>query len=824
MKRILKKNWIFIVMALIFIVCLLKKDVYLPMNIVSDVDSWFELEQGVTLKQTWICEIKEVAEIKVKVKSDNSFAGKMQMSVAEGNSGKILASVDEYIDFEKNMEEEVAFCFPSSFRVVPGKQYVIQFNFIDENDARNNHKIMIEADSNYMGCTIDGEEKDGGAAFEIIYIKNSMLFWIFASFFPFFGISFFFMMLWGKKWEDTIGLSVASGIFIMFVMGLLGRLEQGIFLLYIIAFVSVIAAIILYNYKKKTIKDLFSYGLVFFLIVLIGILINCSGLRLSRWDEFTHWGLAAKDMFYSNDFAKHTGSTVLLKSYPPVSTLIEYFFCYTNKLYSDHMIYVGFQVLSISLLSIGFSVVKEKKQIMPTAFVLIILPLIFFYDVSNSIYADPLLAFAAAYILICYYSAEKSTFNTLRICAGIFVLTLTKDTGVILAGLLSLVMLGDVLYRKWIEKKADWKQIMISMFEIIWTCILFLTWQIYLQIPLKAASNSGTSSGKVSGAIDNSNISADGIIGLLKGEDGGYRYQAIKNYVIKIFSDEIFHFDIFSFSFIDLAIIILLVTVIWGIKKNKEEEGKKIFSFGVLTFITGMIYCIFLLITYLFAFSMSEALLVSSFERYGGSWICGILIALCILLISYIGRRESKYADILLITFTSLLLIVMPIENLLMLNMDTELTDDMVYGMDDLASIVKSGAKETDKVFFICNNSDGYTRYQFRNAVVPLLSENGAFNVYESEESYKKQKQAEIQENMVWRDDVQFVDYETLRNEILKTEYVVIFHVNSAFKESYGELFEAEGTIDDGTVYKVNKEKEQGILEYIGKTGIKEFR
>lgn len=823
MRRILKKNWIFMVIAAIFVVCLLKKDAYLPMNIVSYVDSWFNLEQGMTLEQTWISEIKEVAEIKVKLKADKSFTAKMKMSVLEEETGEVLSSVEECNYFEKDIEKEVTFHFPSSFNVVPGKQYVIQFKFIDEKDTSSSNKLMIEAGSNYMGCTIEGAKQDGGAAFEIIYIKSSILFWIFVSFFPFFAFSFLFMMLWEKKWEDTIGLSVATGIFVMFVMGLTGHLEQGIFLLYILAVISMVVAVLLYNFQNRNIRDLFSDGFIFFGIVLIGILINCNGLRLARWDEFTHWGLAAKDMFYSNDFAKHAGSTVMLKSYPPVSTLIEYFFCYTNKLYSDHMVYVGFQVLSISLLSVGFSVIKEKRQIIPTAMVLMILPLIFFYDVSNSIYSDPLLAFAVAYILICYYSAEKSTFNFLRIGAGLFVLTLTKDTGVVLAGLLTLVMLGDVLYQQWIEKKINWKQIIISLLEIAWTCILFFTWQIYLKIPVELSTHSGTSLKKVSGAIDNSNISVNGIMGLLRGDDGGYRYQAIKNFIIKIFSDEIFHFDMLSFSFIDLAIIIVLVAIALGIKKNREEEKTKFFSFAILTFIAGLLYCAFLLMTYLFAFSMGEALLVSSFERYSGSWICGILIALCILLIEY-TERKTKYNNITLIVLSSFLLIVMPIENLLMLNMDTELTDDMVYGMDDLAQIVKSGARENDKIFFICNSSDGYTRYQFRNAVVPLLCENGDFNVYESEESYKKQREQEPREDIIWRDDVQFVDYVTLRDEILQTEYVVIFHVNEMFKECYGKFFEVEETIDDGTVYKVNKEKEQGFLEYVGKTGIKNFR
>lgn len=821
MKTIIKRNWIFVPILFFFIIALLKKDVFLPMSVASYTDSWFELGEGETLEQSWISQVKEIAEIRINIKAENDFDGKMRMNILEGTSRNILSSTEEKFDFDSEMETSLIFHF-SPFEVEAGKQYIIQINFNDEKKAGGNNKILVEAGSDYMGCTIDGIEKDGGAAFEIIYVKNSMFFWALISFFPFFSLSFLFMVLWNKKWEDTIGLSVAAGIFIMFFMGLLGYLEKGIFLLYVISIISAIVGVILYNYRKMNVKDLFSYGLCFFVVILVAILINCNGLRLARWDEFSHWGLAAKDMFYSDDFAKHAGSTVYLKSYPPVATLIEYFFCYTNRLYSDHMVYVGFQFLGISLLSVGFSVVKEKKQIIPTALILIFLPVIFFYDVSNSIYADPLLAFAVAYILICYYNDEKTVFDLVRICMGLFILTLTKDTGVVLAGVLTLIMLGDVVYKQWLEKKFNWKQIILPICGTAWICMLFFIWQGYLRVPVEITGQSAGASVGVAGAIDNSRISVTGIIDLFRGEDGGYRYQVIKNFITRIFSEEAFDFDILKFSFIDISIIMLVIAFVIGYREKKEAMRKKFISFSILTFVAGMGYCCFLLVTYLFAFSKEEALLGASFGRYSGSWSCGVLIALCIMIISY--TYKEKYNYVLYIILSSIILVVTPVENLIFYNMDTQVTDDMTYGMDDLADIVRSGAKETDKVFFICNNSDGHARLQFRNALVPVLTQNEIFNIYDSKESYKRQRELDTMKNVEERGNAQFVDYKELKEEILKTDYVVILHANEAFINSYGSFFEKGKMVEDGTVYKVNKEKEEGFLEYIGKTGIKEFR
>ena len=55
-------------------------------------------------------------------------------------------------------------------------------------------------------------------------------------------------------------------------------------------------------------------------------------------------------------------------------------------------------------------------------------------------------------------------------------------------------------------------------------------------------------------------------------------------------------------------------------------------------------------------------------------------------------------------------------------------------------------------------------------------------------------------------------------------KYVVILHPNDVFAAGYGELMEEPSTIDDGVIYRV-READGGIkLQYVGKTGIKQFR
>lgn len=563
-------------------------------------------------------------------------------------------------------------------------------------------ELWIKAGTNYMGCSIDGIEQELGAAFEITYIKNSKIFWIFSSLFPLIMFSFFYMVVWQRKWEEVIGLAMATLVFTLFLFGLFGHLEWGIIAVYILAAISFLVAVILFNKQNMEIKDMLSTGVVVFDVMFVLIMLNNIDSRFARWDEFSHWRLAAKDMFYSNYFAKHFDSTVMIKYYPPVATLVEYFFCYTNKLFSPSMVYVGFQTLGLCLLSVGLGICKNRKVTVGMTLVAIMLfvPITFFYDVYNSIYVDPALAFGVAYVLICYYTTSISLFNFIRILGGLFLLTMTKDTGVVLAGVLTLVMLGDTLYKQWKEEKWNIAQIGLPILATIFVCSIFFTWQIYLSIPvekeiadintIQSIETAETETMVVTGAVGASGINLEGIVDLFTGDAPSYRYQVIENYVTRIFCENTFSFGVISLSYLDLMFVMLAISLLLSMYWKRDS----ILSFGVLTSIASLGYGGFLLVAYLFSFSEVEALLILSFSRYIGTCVCGIFIAFFILIIDIVKDRERIQEGTVLIVILTMILVALPIQNFYVKNEDTQLTDDQVYGFDDLANILQTGGKK----------------------------------------------------------------------------------------------------------------------------------
>lgn len=853
--KVIKRNIFFIFICVIIIVCFVRKNYHLPMVIVSHPDSQiaFSTEQDV-LEQTWQPPVKKISGISVPYEALDSFHSDLRLRMLSDDYSVILVDVVVNYNFVSGETGELSFEF-ESISVVPGERYRIQLSF--ENYVAEG-TILIDAGSNYSGCTVDNAPYDQAAAFSITYIKTSRLFWILAVFFPLLSASLLFMTIWNRKWEETVGLSLIAAIFIVYVAGLTQHLLQGVYLVYLLSAICLGISIYLYNRKHMTIKDLFSPGIVVYGLLFLLILINCNDAWLARWDEYAHWGLAVKDMFYYDSFAKHYNTTVMLPRYLPYSTLVEYFFVFANGLFSQELLYVAYQTAMLSvLILICKPACGRRKYLMPTVSIIVFVPIIFFIDVYNSIYTDSLLAVLMAYILICYFSEKMSCFNMLRIIGGLFALTMTKDAGVVISGLLVLIMLADILYRQIGGGKIDFKKILFSGFCLVLVIGFFLSWQLYVSIPVKvptqesqvsidsdteasaqvkadtnAKTGENTASVSYGSTISASGLSFKGIRELLQGNAPEYKYQSIKNFIITIFDTETFRFGSIGVSYVDLYIIMLIIIGVlhyfgfWG------EAARRMFSFGIFTLVGALCYGAFLEVMYIFAFSRDEAILLSSNSRYFGSYVGGTVTAFFYLIlcraaekeqVTEVSRKRSWEWGISLLV-AAVILISVPMNGFVVKNMDYEVTEEEVYGAGDMAEVLRSFSRRGDKIYYVCNNSSGYSYWIFHVTASPLLLSSGNFNILASKESVAEQmkwyedNQVEVKGNPTVLSAVSWAD------ELQGYQYVFINHPDVMFAQDYGALFENPDTIDDGTFYEVIHTKDSVVLHYIGKVGIKNWK
>lgn len=825
--KLFKKNIFFIMLFAAAVLALLMRNRTLITPIVSIPDSQIAFSTGDSvLEQTWQPQVKKITGISVPYTSLSDFESNMKLLIYSDDHSEILLQTSIGKAFHRDERGSLDFRF-KALKLTPGERYRFQLCF---DTSSSDGTLLIDSGTDYAGCSIDGQVYNEAVALNVSFLKSSYVFWLFAVSFPFLSFSLLFMIVWERKWEECVGLAVFFTVFILYIAGLFEILREGMVLVYIISAVSLMAAIHLYQKKNLEGKNLCSPAIAIYVILFGLILLNNHGAWFANWDEYSHWGLAVKDMFYYNSFAKHIDTSVLLVRYPPFATLIEYFFEYANGLFSHELAYDAFQMtLLSSLIIICKSAGKKLIYLIAAVSVMFIVPVIFFGDVYNSIYVDPLLAVFTAYVLVCYFSEELSGFNLLRILGGLFALTLTKDMGVVIAGCLALVMIADQIVLAVRQKKKILRVLVRPCLCLSFAAVVFLSWQIYMRVPVKAVEEKPQI--HFANSISASGITLDGILQLLRHEDGGYRYSSIKKFIIVLFDEKTFMFGHTGFSYVDLSVFILVVIGTLSLVDFWGNRRTKIVSFGVFSFLAGLCYCCVLELMYLFAFPIGEAVQLVSHYRYFGSFIGGVVIAFGFLIIDCASNNNLQEKKVNLAAaygISAIMLICLPIESFVNKNMDYRVVEDDTYWYHDVAEVLRSFSKRGEDIFFISNGSDKLAYIRFKNIASPVLSASTKTNIFGSEEAYQKQaaiwqQTVEEDEEIVERKDIVIVSEETLEEKLQNSQYVFILHPADVFRESYEDLFEEPDTIDDGTFYKVQKSDGKLALSYIGKVGVKTY-
>jgi len=848
-REIVKRNWFFLILLLGIAVVLAKRYTYLSVDIVSKPDSQIAFGTGDgVLEQTWQPEAKVLSGVSVPYYAENEFSCDVQLKIYSDDYSRILVEeTKENFVFSAGTEGTIDFSFHRT-ALIQGERYRIQ---ICLSNAAADGKLQIAAGSSYGGCSISGVKTDQAAALTLGFAKYSRLFWLAAVLFPLLGYSLLMMVLTGRKWEETVGVSLFVEGIVLYGFGLLEHLTWGLGAVYLLAAVSLILAVYFYNKKKLALKDLLSPGLWIYFILFVVIIIVNNGDWLGYRDELRHWGIAVRDMFYYDSFAKHMNTTVILPRYLPFTALIEYVFVYMNGLFSEDILLIAYQTMLLSVLITLCRPLQKKcgrKLLVPIVIVMTGVPVIFFNQVSNSIMVDSLLAAITAYILICYYSEEMNGFNRIRIISALVVLTLIKDMGLVFAGLAALVMFGDLLIAQIREKKLKLRELLWPVMYVVIILMVYFSWQFYLSLPVRntnqaadsetassvsleepEASNTGegaadSETAEISTALSASGISVDGLFKVLTGEGEEYQYQVTRNFLIELFEGDTYGFGLFTVSFVELLAIAAFLIISLGYFGYWQMDKNRMYGFAALIFAAGFCLCAFLQVTYWFSFSRYDALDLTSFDRYLAPWGCAVLIASLYLVydgMQYV-RHDSRKLNYLILAISAFLLISVPVEGIVIEGKDIEgnTTEEITYGHDTLREILRSVARRGERVYFVCSNSDGYTEYVFRNAVCPIVSEHENWNIVSTQEVYEEQYALYGRENI---DDnaANVLPLEEWKAELRNCQYVVVFHADELFARSYGEVFGGEEAIGDGCVYQVLQSGNDISLELIGQTGIK---
>lgn len=801
MKKGLVPNTFFFFLLIILLFAFINKDQNIEIPVISGSDTQIPFTTGSLIEQTWQPNIKKICKISVPYASEADFEGEVKMEFVTDDEKAILADAVTSAVFKKGEKGVLEFSF-GSIDVLPGTRYQIRMQYTD---FSGDGVVFLNANSNYKGCSINSNAQDGAVGFLITGVKTSKFSFLVMVCFPFLAVSFLLMVFFRRKWEETIGISFILVTLFMLIAGMLGVLEKSIYFIYILAIAGFLVAIWMYNRRAFQLKDLFSFGLFAFVILFLFVIINCASLYVSRADEFTHWGLSVKDMFYYNCLTKHENTVVRHVYYPPFMLLIEYFFVYANGLYSDRIVYMGCQIMLISCLIVSCKVTFNKiKILIPTMVVILAIPLIFYEEIFCTLYVDAALAVFTAYVLICYFSEQMSGFNFLQIIGGLAALTFTKPTGVVFAGLIVLIMLGDVVWRQK-RQRFNYKQLIVPGICMGGVCCFYLIWQGYLQLPVKAAGSSVETVGNLieSSGVRNitsaSGITLNKLMDFLMMRGDKYQYEVLGKFLKTILVEDTFSIFNVSFSYLEILFLVFLISWLFGKGLSYPNEDNKIFRFGILGVLSGLAYSTFLLVTYLFSFSQTEALTLAHHSRYLGSWICGSLLVLFVLILEAAANERERNGDSIktniCLFLVALFIFSAPTEKLVERRSDTTHMKEYAYGYENVTEIARSFANRGESIYFVGEIID-YNMFAY--AVCPL--------------------------KVSFADPSALPELSNWKEELKEYQYVFIMHADDAFNMKYRELFETTDKLQSASFYQVKLENNDVVLQFIGNTKAMKYR
>lgn len=603
-----------------------------------------------------------------------------------------------------------------------------------------------------------------------------------------------------KKFEETLVLTIVSYIVLLFLIGALGSLNIGFYTIILINILLLIYNINSIIKKKVSLGgQILTFGFIVFLITYILILWINIGRKSILWDEFSHWGLAVKNMFQLGNLGLGENSTILFKNYLSGTSIFQFFCTKLLGEFNEGMLYIGMNIMLISTIVPIFSTVKSRKNW--SAYIcyaiMFFIPTYFIPNTYITLYVDSLLALVFAYTLYSYfsnYSEGLSKFKIINLMASLIWLIFIKDFGLVLAvGSLFIILIDNLFVRNKFKVKSIWNNSKYLLLAAIPMVTIKIIWGLILK------------TNNVVSVTDTSNILPT-ILNFIKGDLLPYQIVTVKKYIIALFKIPLLAANMsYPFSFV---IAICLAIILAYIAKRNTNDKKSINEMLILAIIGAVAYAILLMfVPFLSIFSEYEAVGLASYVRYMDEYILGLIFMELALIIKEISKNTKKLRNFTII-FLIIFITTFPIKYIgnitIRARKNVYNTVKERNNYNTFNRIVRENVKDNQKIYFIATNTEGKEFYTAKYEATPKKLSN-IWNI--SNKPYF--------EGDIW---TKIISPEEWKQDLIKNyDYVYLYIIDETFIENYGELFYNNiDTINNNQLYRVNKEEtSKKILELV---------
>lgn len=614
--------------------------------------------------------------------------------------------------------------------------------------------------------------------------------------------SIFIANKFNKKIESCIVIDILFKMILMYIFGLCNLLYMGSLVTITISIILGVITLIKQRKNTEFKEKILTNGFGFFTIIYFAFMIFTYGKTSYLWDEYSHWSLASKEMFYTNKLLPE--NNILIVKYPPFPTILQYLFNRTIGIYSQGTEIFANYILGFSLLLPLFENInsKSKMQNICIGLTIFCIPAIFssiiFYE---GIYVDSILGILIGYIFYQIYNQKDKKFLKLSILLAFITMSLTKATGLYIALIIIcsyiLTIIIEIITKKYNIKKyitTNKRKIISIIILIVILMLTALSWKIYSKEMQTAITDFEVYKKEESKEKNLRLIEATGTIAttLLGSTGKSADYDQSNRLLFKELTTQYSLKAPIRITIMYVIILMAIASIVIYKFLNKEQKSK--YKNTIIAIIIGLIvYIAFLQLAYLVKFGFEERIIHASLDRYINTYLLGFFILLVSIIIKKIVNTNKNQKNILAIFIMCILLIT-----------QIQQITDATIASGTYNAQMRYELKDMNKMSEFLNESleDGERVYVVNQN--PNYSLKETYIKYILAPKFKTQVNPRFDKELAERLDGDILE---VWSKILtqKYDYIYIYKNDDYFEEMSKDLF--EGEIKENIIYKIDKQE-----------------
>jgi len=252
--------------------------------------------------------------------------------------------------------------------------------------------------------------------------------------------------------------ATAPGVVGLLYLGALaGLLRPTAIVLFYAGFAAGVAAVAYAFHERKArtlLAEVLSPGPLLLATGAVAYWVSYRGAAFAFWDEFNNWGIAVKEMYFTNSLPVG-GSAIVYQDYPRGTALFQYFFA-RNAFWGEDVVYFAHFVLSAVPFVVLFRGARWRS-IHRVALTLVFALLLCYMGGPwlRILYVDFALAAYFGVLLAVYLTSDASPSTIAMLIPAIFMMPLVKKPGLGFAGVCAAIIWADLLLRRLFSDAPD---------------------------------------------------------------------------------------------------------------------------------------------------------------------------------------------------------------------------------------------------------------------------------------------------------------------------------------------------------------------------------